>query len=289
MIVSVFLGLIARLPFPLIYLLSDIVSVILRISYRRHVVYTNLTGTFPGLGSREVRSIQKQFYQNLCDVVFETIKISRLTTDEIARRVSFHDEDEINSFIERGEPALFYTLHYSNWEWINIGTQALKFQCNPVYKPLKNKKFDSIITEIRSSFGSKPIPMKHLLRHVLSVKGAQGIGILGDQSPPKGNKGKLWLKFLDRETAFYQGVVELPSRLKMPVYFTYIERVKRGHYQIHFEKIFEPGENEDVSFFVQQYLKRSEELIRKNPSEWLWTHKRWKYKRDKTEELAKFQ
>jgi KDO2-lipid IV(A) lauroyltransferase len=71
-----FLYLISILPFPLFYLVSDGIYLLLYrvIGYRKKVVYENLKNSFPEKTHEELKKIEKQFYHYLVDLFLETLK-----------------------------------------------------------------------------------------------------------------------------------------------------------------------------------------------------------------------
>ena len=69
--------LLSLLPLSVLYLLSDLLYIPLYygIKYRRKVVRTNLTNSFPEKTKEEIIRIEKQFYHFFCDYIVETIKL----------------------------------------------------------------------------------------------------------------------------------------------------------------------------------------------------------------------
>jgi KDO2-lipid IV(A) lauroyltransferase len=58
--------------------------------------------------------------------------------------------------------------------------------------------------------------------------------------------------------------------------------MKRGYYELSAEIITEnPGELAD-GILTQMHTKKLEEDIIAQPETWLWSHRRWKYKRPAT-------
>ena len=84
----VILRLLSRLPFGVLYLISDFLFVVsfYVIRYRRKIVEKNLRNAFPEKTSEELASIEKQFYRNLCDYgAFKANEIQRARCTIILR------------------------------------------------------------------------------------------------------------------------------------------------------------------------------------------------------------
>ena len=54
---------------------------------------------------------------------------------------------------------------------------------------------------------------------------------------------------------------------------------KRGYYEVELIKIAEPPYEKGNFDMIENYIKATEEVIKKDPAGWLWSHKRWKKKR----------
>ena len=70
------LWLVSKLPFPLFYLFSDFIYVVVYylIGYRKKVVRGNLELCFPHKSTEELKKIEKAFYHHMCDMFLEMIK-----------------------------------------------------------------------------------------------------------------------------------------------------------------------------------------------------------------------
>ena len=114
--------LLSLLPLCVLYLLSDLLYFPLYygIKYRRKVVRTNLTNSFPEKTKEEIIRIEKQFYHFFCDYIVETIKLLSISKKQLTRRMTFGGTDEIAQKLdEQGKTFCFvYLGHYCNWEWI---------------------------------------------------------------------------------------------------------------------------------------------------------------------------
>ena len=82
--------------------------------------------------------------------------------------------------------------------------------------------------------------------------------------------------FLNQKTYMLPGPDFLATRLKMPAVYLRMDMISRGRYHIEYEKISEPSENRGEYYVTREFARLLEEDIKKNPVNWLWSHKRWK-------------
>jgi KDO2-lipid IV(A) lauroyltransferase len=101
---------------------------------------------------------------------------------------------------------------------------------------------------------------------------------MADQSPHHG-KIKHWVDFLNQETPVHIGAENLSRKLDLAVVFIEIQRVKRGYYEIEAKTLFENPQQTEKFEITEKYFKILENIIRNKPENWLWSHKRWKYKK----------
>ena len=90
--------LLAILPFPVLYALSDFIYFWLYhvIGYRRKVVGTNLKNSFPEKSAAELKAIERKFYHYLCDYMLEDVAHVReraLQTYDLRKQGSLSPDD----------------------------------------------------------------------------------------------------------------------------------------------------------------------------------------------------
>lgn len=280
---------IARLPFPVIYFLSDILAWLASVFYRQKLVTANLISCFPDKRMEEIKSIRRKFYRNLTDVALEVFKTMRMDRADFELRVKLIKNEALSEIEQNHGPFLLYASHQCNWEWLGTGIGIQLAPLDPIYKEIKNAGTSGLMREIRSKFGNQPIPAKEAGRVYRYQKDFRGGGVIADQSPTRKNKGKIWANFLGKETPFYQGIFVLPYLTQLPVYYVSVIRISRGKYQVELHKLTDPPYEKGDHQVLDQYIRFSEEAIRNHPSDWLWSHNRWKYRRSENEELINFQ
>ena len=79
----------SRLPFGVLYALSDFIFVVLYylVKYRRRVVRMNLQNSFPEKSEAELAEIERGFYHFLCDYGVESLKLLTIKPEEMKRRM----------------------------------------------------------------------------------------------------------------------------------------------------------------------------------------------------------
>jgi KDO2-lipid IV(A) lauroyltransferase len=273
---------ISYLPLPVLYVVSDLLYAVVYYlaHYRYQVVKTNLVNSFPEKDTFEIQSIIKHFYRNFCDYVVETLKSVSISGEEIKKRVVIRDSHLMEQYLNNGTSVLALTSHQFNWEWLLLAlSQHISAPLNPVYKKLNSQYFDSLLLGIRSRFDCQPVEMQQTLSRIFSQRDeAHAYGFLADQTP-LADADIYWSIFLNQETAFFTGTERIAHLTDYPVLFIGMKKLKRGYYEINFEKIAEPPYMKGDHTILDRYVEKIEQQIREKPAGWLWSHRRWKHKR----------
>lgn len=271
----------AKLPFGFIYGLSDLISFLLEhiFRYRRAVIDTNLKNAFPDFNQSQINLIRKKFYKNLSDVFLETIMLLEIDENDLKLRIELENESLILGLMAKYNVVILTTSHLCNWEWLGQRVH-LAIGLDAVYKPLNNAFFDKLMLDIRSKFGLFPVAIKQILREVIKRKKiSRAIGLISDQTPET-PESAYWTQFLNQETPFANGADKLARAFNYPVVYIEMTRIGRGKYKASYILLSEPPYDEYFTEEItQRFVDMLAESIGKNPSDWLWSHKRWKHKK----------
>ena len=268
-------------PFRLLYIFSDILRFIFYylIKYRKRVVFDNLRRAFPDKTKKEIERIAWASYRNLCDIMLESFKGLVISNKELLKRYKLIHDEVCNSYADKGQSAIYLAAHYANWEWAISIDLHLRHQIVSVFKPIKNKRFNAYMKRFRERFGMKLVPMSETRTVFKENSKSIGLVLIADQSPST-THNSIWADFLNRDTPCIHGPEAYAKKLGIPLIFMEFQRVKRGFYSLEFfHFIPEPSGYKDGEI-TQAYMKRLEEYITRKPEDWIWTHKRWKHKRE---------
>ena len=274
---------ISRLPYFLLYLLSDFIFLILYriIGYRKKVVFNNLKNSFPEKNKEELVAIMHKFFHHLCDVILESIKGFTVSEKQLKKRLVIRNPEVVNNFHAKNQGVILVGGHINNWE---ICAQAVPFyslhQCVGIYKPLKNPFFNQKIIDSRCKYGLVLTPMKQTRETFDDTKTTKAIIFGSDQSPSNPNNA-YWMKFLNQDTGVLFGAEKYAKEYNWPVVYVSIFKMKRGHYEVEYKLISDQPNATTYGEITEAFTKMIESDIVANPQYWLWSHKRWKHKNPK--------
>jgi Kdo2-lipid IVA lauroyltransferase/acyltransferase len=275
---------ISLLPLRILYIISDgLYFLIYKVfKYRKNVVFKNLRNSFPEKDEKELNEIAKKFYHHFCDLLVETVKLWNLPKKEALKRIKWVDIDLIRKYYDEGKSLLVVCGHYGNWEasyQIGLLTKHLPL---PVYKPLTNKYVDKQLLKSRTRYKAEPVPMNNIFRKLVQYKKENVptlTALVSDQTPLR-SEIQYWTKFLNQDTALFLGVEKMAKKFNYPVLYLWMDKPKRGFYNIYCRTLHDnPKETADHEI-TEMHVRALEEDIKRQPELWLWSHRRWKHKRD---------
>jgi KDO2-lipid IV(A) lauroyltransferase len=277
----------SRLPFPVLYFISDILRFILQylLRYRRNIILDNLTRSFPEKSSSELRIILGNYYRSLADIILEVIKLENISKESIIKRFEFEGLEILNDAFSKNRSVIVAIGHCGNWEWMGTALGLISpVKGFAIIKPLAEKHFHNYMEFLRHRLNpSSTIAFQHTYRNLVKNKKSMVTFnvFAADQTPTRADIN-YWSHFLHQETPFYTGVEKLAKALDFTVVFMDIHRTGRGRYKSKIMLITDdPGSTND-SEITEHYIRLLEESIRTRPDNWLWSHRRWKFERKVT-------
>lgn len=280
------LFLISLLPFPILYLISDVLAFTAHrlIRYRLRIVRANIRDSFPDMSADRHRDIERGFYRHLADYFVETVKFATISTRALKKRMVFENTQLIDQTLAEGRNIVIYTSHFGNWEWIT----SLSLWCRTadtcifshVYRPLRQPWFNRWFLHLRTRF-NRSIPMRSVFRQLLLWRRENTnwiCGFLSDQKPS--HAGKTYtVPFMGRPTPFIGGTEELACKLSAVVMYFDTSITKRGHYKSTIRMLSDNPRSLTPGALTQAYADSLTRQITASPQAYLWSHNRWRLKK----------
>jgi len=275
---------ISCLPFVWLYWLSDFAYIIVYhiIRYRRTIVFANLNNSFPDKSAHDRKQIEKKYYHNLCDIMVEFIKIRHITMAQLKQRMVVTNPEILHELFEQQKSVFLTVGHCGNWDWFGKAMPYItRHKVFAVYKALSSNDFDGYMKSIRSRFGEPTLlESKTTYRSLLQRKDTLNAVFLAGDQTPGGLDADYWTTFLHQDTPFFVGIEKMAKSLDYAVLFFDIERVKRGYYEATILLITDNPTKTNTNEITETYVRLLEKTILRNPDNWLWSHRRWKHKRE---------
>ena len=264
------------------------------VRYRRHVVDRNLALCFPDKSDKERKAVRRGFYRHLGEVVAETVWFGGCRNPERLHRRRLVEADnigEIAALFEATPSTIALCSHFGNWELYG-GMASFNYTGTPmpfteqnycvVYLKQSSEAWNEILRENRMAPVLDPehfdgyIESRDILRYVLRHRGDRKFyNVNTDQRPYTISQGVTEVDFLGQRTYTMTGAAALARKLGLAVVYVAMRRDRRGHYFLHYTPICRDASEMDVQQIMQQFYSLLEEDVRRQPEQYLWSHRRF--------------
>lgn len=226
-------------------------------------------------------AIIRGVYRHFCRMVMEMLHIPRKLHPETWReRIALVGHEKVVDRLLKGGPVIMLTGHFGNWEMAGYLFGVFGFPPNSVARTLDNPHLDRFVRSFRERTGQRMIAKKGGSDEILAVLAGGGVlSFLADQDA--GQNG-LFVDYFGRPASTHKSIAILALQHNAPVVVGYARRVGPGfRYEVGCPVVIEPGEfngsGDDVKMLTQRYTKALEEIVRRDPDQYLWLHRRWKH------------
>jgi KDO2-lipid IV(A) lauroyltransferase len=242
----------------------------------------NLKAAYPEKTAAEIEIIVRQICENLGRVVAEYPHLDKMNFGP-GGRIEVEGAQNGYDAVGRGKGVMFVSGHLANWEILAATGEHLGYEGELVYRPPNNPFVARWITKQRAKRG----PVGQI------TKGAQGtrriftllrrgksIYMLVDQKTYEG----VGVPYFGREALTTSAPASLALKMGSALVPVACQRTKGAHFRvtIHPALEFTPtGDSEaDTLALTAKITAAIEKMVRDDPGQWTWTHRRWTTPRD---------
>lgn len=274
------LYLLSLMPFAVLYFISDGIYFFLFyvFGYRRKIVKANLRIAFPEKSDKEIYKISKQFYHNLTDTFVEIIKLISMSNSTFEKRCK-GDFTIIEDLIKKGRNVQLHAGHQFNWEFGSLFMSKIikSVPTYAIYMPIKNTAVERLFLKIRQKYGTIFIKATEFREKREQIFKERFVFFLAaDQNP--GNPGSAyWMNYFNKPAPFITGPEVGAVKNNAAIVFVRSRIPKRGHYILECTLCTDDAASTSVGEITASFRDFLEKIIREEPDNYLWTHRRWKW------------
>jgi KDO2-lipid IV(A) lauroyltransferase len=267
--------LLRRLPRRLLTPSALVLAALLFVLYRRGVVRANLAFAFPEWSSTQRRQTVWAYYKHLARLMVESLHTTDYTEVEFRDRVVLEQKEVMSEALARGQGVVFLTGHFGNWEWLARRAAIEWGRLAVLYSRPHDDALDELLVKLRGEAGMTLIKYTDARSSIRWLRKGGILGITMDQEPLTGVTAPLF----GRPALTHAGPFRLARMAHSVVVTGFCHRVGTGRYRARFEPFPLTGAKSDeraILVEATEFNARLEDAVRRNPDQWLWTHRRWK-------------
>ena len=185
----------------------------------------------------------------------------------------------LNEIKNNNEPAIFYSGHFANFELMTMELDKFGIKCAAIYRPLNNFFLNPLMEYLRIKYicpNQIPKGRKGMREIISKIKDGYSIALMVDQRVSEGSRTLFFNKLAHTTTIPAQLALKYNCKL-VPIS---LERKEDTHFEMTIHepyKIEKTGNDEEdtknITLKINQVI---EKMILNNPTQWIWSHNRWK-------------
>jgi Kdo2-lipid IVA lauroyltransferase/acyltransferase len=213
-------------------------------------------------------------FRSIARMLAAFAKLPSITRDNVHDWIQYDGLENFTGALARGRGVLVATAHFGNWELSAFTHAWMTGPMRIVVRPLDNLRLDALVEHYRALSGNRIISKRDAARDILrALKAGEAVGILIDQNTAI-DEG-VFVDFFGTKACAGSAFAKLAHHsgaAVVPGYALWSEKDRR--YVLRFDA--EIAMTGDVQQDTQRIQAHLEQVIRRNPDQYLWVHRRWK-------------
>ena len=241
----------------------------------KKLIHTNIKKAFPKNNSVEIKKLTKLMWNNYGRVFAEYMFIKDFRFEKIDSKIEIIGQEILDEIKKSNKPVVFISGHFSNFELMAMQIEKAGIKLSAIYRPLNNIFLNRIMEKIRKKYICKNQIKKGIAgtRELIKFqRNNYSIALMIDQRVSEGEK----VNFFNQEAYTTTIPAQLAKKFDMPIVPIFIERVNDTNFKIKISKPLNFLKSDSIKDITCKLNVIIEEMILKNPTQWIWSHNRWK-------------
>jgi len=241
----------------------------------KEIIEKNILKAFPKINHKDLKKISMTMWGNYGRILSEYVFLKNFRESKFKDNIEVVGQDILEKIKKEGKPVIFISGHFNNFELMAMHIDKSGVNLATIYRPLNNKFLNSVMERIRKKYICKYQIKKGMAgtRELLKFfKNNYSIALMIDQRVSQGIKSN----FFKHEAYTTTIPAQFAKKFKCKIVPIYVERINQINFKLTINKPLEYSNVstiEDITFDLNQVI---EKMILKNPSQWIWSHNRWK-------------
>ena len=240
------------------------------------IIISNLTKAFPKLSLQEKKILSEKMWFNYGRILAEYMYIKYFREKEkFSNLITIENQKILEKIKKESKPVIFISGHFNNFELMAMQIDKAGIDLTTIYRPLNNIFLNPLMERIRKKYICKKqikkgiAGTKELLQN---FKNGSSIALMIDQRVTEG----VMCDFFGQKARTTTIPAQFVKKFNAKIVPVYIQRFDNNKFKIEFDGIIEFKSDETLDAITLKLNKILEEMILKNPDQWIWTHNRWK-------------
>ena len=240
-------------------------------------IIKNLENSKIGNTEKDREMITKNMWGNYGRILAEYmfIKEFRKNINNFSANLEIVGQNNLEEISKNKNPVIFVSGHFNNFELMAMHLEKSGIDVAAIYRPLNNIFLNPLMEKIRKKYICKKQIKKGMsgTKEILKqFKNGTSIALMIDQRVSEGLSSNFFYRKAFTTTIPAQFVKKFNCNV-VPIY---IERIKKHQFRLEVFKPIKFSKNEKIETITLNLNQIIENMIIRNPDQWIWTHNRWK-------------
>jgi KDO2-lipid IV(A) lauroyltransferase len=216
-----------------------------------------------------IKNMWKNYGMTFIEYIFLDNFFKKKTEVEVVGEINLAD------VIRENNPVIFISGHFANFELMSMEITKKNISLATIYRPLNNIFLNPFMEYLRKKYICKNQIKKGIngVKEAIEfIKQKYSIALMIDQRVSEGEK----IRFFGQPALTTTLPAQIATKYKMKIIPVFIERLTNNKFKIEFQKEIDPKNFENKLDLTKKLNEVLENMIVRNPNQWIWTHNRWK-------------
>ena len=255
------------------YLFSFLFRKIGPIIRSNNIIFKNINYFSKNISLQDQKEIISSMWSNYGMTFVEYIFLNKFRKEN--SHIEIKGENILKEIEKNKKPVIFVSGHFANFELMSMEITKKNIHLATIYRPLNNIFLNPLMEYLRLKF----VCPNQIKKGRLGVKDAINyikkgfsVALMIDQRVSEGEK----INFFGKKALTTTLPAQLAKKFNLDIVPVYLERKNKNSF---FMEVYSPVLTSQLKNKTEVSLKLNtilEEMISRNPKQWIWTHDRWK-------------
>ena len=241
----------------------------------KQTILTNIKNALPSANKADLELIIQSMWENYGRILAEYVFLKDFRKEKLNDYLEIEGKEHLNKVRDSSEQVVFVSGHFNNFELMAMQIEKSGINLAAIYRPLNNIFLNGIMEKIRTKYICKNQIKKGRsgTRELLkSFNNKNSIALMIDQRVSEGEKSNFF-----GQDAFTTTIpAQLVKKFGCKIVPIHIERYNDFYFKMKVEEPINYNKDSTIDEITLSLNKLLEKMILKNPSQWIWSHNRWK-------------
>ena len=239
----------------------------------KKIINKNLQNFSNNISNFEKNNIVSSMWSNYGMTFVEYIFLKKFRNEN--SHVKIIGKEILDDIVNKKKQVIFISGHFANFELMSMEITKSGVQLAAIYRPLNNFFLNPFMEYLRRKYVCKNQIKKgrKSMREIIHyIENKQSLALMIDQRLSEGEK----LTFFQKDALTTTLPAQIAFKYGLDIVPVFIERKTDNSFEMQIHKPINVKNFNDKIEISRKLNQLLENMIIKNPNQWIWTHDRWK-------------